>query len=118
MKLPPPPSMKEFHEYRFDQFRLDTDEETLWRGPERLRMNRRTLGVLSLLVERSGKIVSKQDFFDTVWADTFVEDNSLTVAMASLRKILGDDVHSPKFIENIPRKGYRFIADVSIGNLN
>ena len=69
---------------------------------------------MRLLVERAGTLVTKQDFFDTVWADTFVEDNSLTVTMTTLRKILGDDYKEPKFIENLPRKGYRFIADVKI----
>jgi len=103
--------------YRFGNFQVDTAEEALTRNGEKLPINRRTFGVLQLLIERAGQIVSKQDFFDTVWADTFVEDNSLTVAMTTLRKLLGDDAKQPKFIENLPRKGYRFIGEVEIGDV-
>ena len=100
--------------YQFGEYRLDTAEETLCRNGEKLRINRRSFQVLRLLVERAGEIVSKQEFSETVWADTFVEDNSLTVTMTTLRKILGDDYKQPKFIENLPRKGYRFIAEVEV----
>ena len=100
--------------YRFCEFEMDCKEETLCRNGEKLRINRRSFQVLRLLVERAGEIVSKQEFSETVWADTFVEDNSLTVTMTMLRKILGDDYKQPKFIENLPRKGYRFIAEVEV----
>ena len=98
--------------YRFGQFQLDVEEETLYKNYEKAHINRRTFQVLKLLVERSGEIVSKQEFFDTVWKNAFVQDNSLTVTMTTLRKILGDDAKNPMFIENLPRKGYRFLADV------
>ena len=100
--------------FEFGGFRVNTAEETLCRNGENLPINRRTFEVLRLLIERSGQIVTRQEFFDTVWADTFVEDNSLTVAVTSIRKLLGDDPKKPKFIENLPRKGYRFIGDVKI----
>ena len=99
--------------YAFGEFEIDIVEESLRRNGEKLSINRRTFGVLRQLVQRSGQIVSKQDFFDTVWADAFVEDNSLTVAMTTLRKLLGDDPKQPKFIENLPRKGYRFIGEAT-----
>jgi len=98
--------------FRFRDICVDTGEEALTRGGERVAVNRRAFQVLRLLVERAGQTVTKQEFFDTVWADTFVEDNSLTVAITTLRKALGDDARDPKYIENIPRKGYRFIAEV------
>lgn len=100
-------------EYQFGDFRLDLREEALFRDGDKVTINRRTFQVLRLLVERAGEIVSKQEFFDTVWADTFVEDNSLTVAVTTLRKVLGDNAKDPRFIENLPRKGYRFIAEVT-----
>ena len=100
--------------HSFDEFEMDCKEETLCRNGEKLRINRRSFQVLRLLVERAGEIVTKQEFSETVWADTFVEDNSLTVTMTMLRKILGDDYKQPKFIENLPRKGYRFIAEVEV----
>jgi DNA-binding winged helix-turn-helix (wHTH) protein/TolB-like protein/Tfp pilus assembly protein PilF len=99
--------------YRFGEFHLDTKEEVLFRGDAKISINRRTYQVLLLLVQRAGEIVTKQEFFDTVWADTFVEDNSLTVAVTALRKVLGDSAKNPGFIENLPRKGYRFIAKVT-----
>lgn len=98
--------------FQFGDFLLDTDEECLYRDGEKVSANRRTLQVLRLLIERRGTLVTKQDFFDTVWANSFVEDANLSVTIAGLRKALGDDSKQPKFIENIPRKGYRFIADV------
>lgn len=101
--------------YRFGEFQMDLTDETLWQNGGKLRINRRSFQVLRLLVERAGQIVTKQEFFDTVWTDTFVSDNSLTVTMTTLRKVLGDDAKDAKFIENLPRKGYRFIGDVKIG---
>ncbi|CAN5405494.1 hypothetical protein BH10ACI2_BH10ACI2_02620 [soil metagenome] len=100
--------------YRFCDFQIDVAEEVLLHNAEKVSLNRRTFNVLRLLVERAGQIVTKQDFFDTIWGDTFVGDNSLTVAMTTLRKVLGDDAKNPTFIENLPRKGYRFIADVTV----
>ncbi|MBX3244178.1 MAG: winged helix-turn-helix domain-containing protein [Acidobacteria bacterium] len=104
------------HVYRFGEFELVVEDEILRKNGKKIGLSRRAFQVLLLLVERSGEIVTKQDFFDTVWGDTFVEDNSLTVAMTAIRKALGDDPKQPIFIENLPRKGYRFIAEVKTGN--
>jgi|GEM_PF-4080330 len=101
------------HEFQFGDFRLDTDEECLYRADQKLNLNRRNIQVLRLLIERQGQIVTKSEFFETIWADTFVEEANLSVAIASIRKALGDDPKQPAFIENLPRKGYRFIADVN-----
>jgi DNA-binding winged helix-turn-helix (wHTH) protein/TolB-like protein len=101
---------------RFGEFELDLAEETLSRSGEKLNINRRMFQVLRLLVERNGEIVTKQEFFDKVWDGSFVEDNNLTVAVTSLRKVLGDNAKQAKYIENIPRKGYRFIAKVTGAN--
>jgi DNA-binding winged helix-turn-helix (wHTH) protein/TolB-like protein/Tfp pilus assembly protein PilF len=106
------PETEKFHIYQFDEYLIDTVEETLRRNGEKVIINRRTFQVLRLLVERAGQIVTKQEFFDTVWADAFVQDNSLTVTMTTLRKALGDDAKQARFIENLPRKGYRFIGEV------
>ena len=98
--------------YSFGDFRLDAVEETLWRDGETLRINRRTFQVLRLLAENAGRLVSKQEFFETVWVGAAVEDNNLTVAVNTLRKVLGDDRNAPKYVENVSGKGYRFIAPV------
>jgi len=104
--------------FQFGDFLLDADEESLHRAGQKVNVNRRTLQVLRLLIERRGEIVSKQEFLDTVWAESFVEEANLSVAIAAIRKALGDDSKQPKFIENIPRKGYRFIADVTNADEN
>lgn len=98
--------------FRFGEFELDLLDETLRRNGAKIALPRRTIQVLRLLVERRGEIVSKKEFFETVWTGSFVEDNNLTVAIAALRKVLDDDARHARFIENLPRKGYRFVAEV------
>ena len=99
--------------YGFGEFRLDLSAEALWRGDESLSINRRMFQVLSLLIERHGEVVTKDEFFEKVWGGSFVEENNLTVTIRALRKVLGDDAKQARFIENIPRKGYRFTAAVA-----
>lgn len=101
-----------FHQFQFGEFSLDAEEEYLYQGEVKINLNRRAVQVLKSLLENPGKIITKQEFFDTVWNDTFVEEANLSVAIAAIRKVLGDDPKTPKFIENLPRKGYRFIGEV------
>ncbi len=98
---------------RFSEFVLDIDDESLFHGETKIDLNRRTLQVLHLLVANCGRVVTKEEFFDAIWADSFVEEANLSVAIASIRKALGDDAREPKFVETRPRKGYRFIAEVA-----
>jgi len=99
--------------YRFGDFELDLSDETLLYQGRKLLINHRMFQVLCLLIGRRGEIVSKTVFFEKVWGGNFVEDNNLTVTMTALRKVLGDDPKQPSFIENLPRRGYRFIAPVT-----
>ncbi len=98
--------------YRFGEFEVDLGEETLRRDGERLNINRKMFQVLCLLIERRGDIVPKHEFFERVWGGSFVEDNNLTVTITALRRVLNDDPKNARFIENLPRRGYRFIAPV------
>jgi DNA-binding winged helix-turn-helix (wHTH) protein/TolB-like protein len=98
--------------YRFGGFELDEIDETLKRGSEVININRRMFEVLRLLIRNAGRVVSKDEFFRDVWGGRFVEDNNLTVTITALRKVLGDSAKEARFIENLPRKGYRFVADV------
>ncbi len=102
--------------YSFAEFYLDPDSELLTRNGERVSANRRTLQVLQLLIERRGYIVTKEDFLEHVWENSFVEESNLTVTIATLRKALGDAARDPRFIENVPRRGYRFISEVTCKN--
>lgn len=98
--------------YRFGEFTLDLESESLLHEGEKLSLNHRMFQVLSLLIERHGEVVTKDEFFEKVWGGSFVEENNLTVTIRALRKVLGDDAKQARFIENIPRKGYRLIAPV------
>lgn len=99
--------------YEFSGYELDLYEGSLMRDGNKLALPPRTIQVLQLLIERKGEIVTKEEFFHTVWNGSFVEDNNLTVAITQLRKALGDNAKKAKFIETLPRRGYRFIADVT-----
>ncbi len=97
--------------YKFTDFVLDVREETLCRLGEAFKLKSRNFQVLRFLIENAGKVVTKEEFFERIWNGAFVEENNLTVAVTQIRKILGETKET-KFIETVPRKGYRFIAAV------
>src|SRR5215831_15863548 len=68
--------------------------------------------VLLVLCERSGQVVSKEQIFHRVWADTFVSDEVLTRSISELRKAFEDNPQEPKYIQTIPKGGYRLVATV------
>lgn len=96
----------------FGDFRLDLEERALYRDGKRLAVTPKTLQLLTALAERRGRIVEKDELLDAVWSDSFVEPGNLTYTINVLRKALGDCKESPKYIETVPRRGYRFIAPV------
>ena len=98
--------------YEFGGFSLDTAARRLSRDGTLLALPAKSYEVLLLLVTRSGQIVEKDEFLREVWADTFVEEGSLTVSISLLRKTLDTDADGRKYIETIPRRGYRFVAPV------
>jgi len=102
--------------YSFGLFVLDPGDGTLTRDSVRVRVQEQPFQLLRLLVERAGQIVSREDIRNRLWPEnTFVEfDRSLGVAVLKVREALGDDASNPRFIETIPRRGYRFIAPVQI----
>lgn len=103
--------------YEFGDFRLDCASRTLWRGSELISLPPKVFDTLCVLVEKQGKIVSKQEIIDLVWADSFVEEGNLTQNIYMLRRILGANENGKSFIETISRKGYRFTTEVKvIGN--
>jgi DNA-binding winged helix-turn-helix (wHTH) protein/WD40 repeat protein len=94
----------------FGPFRFDAADGALSRGGVEVPLPPRALGVLALLVENAGRLVSKQLLLDTVWGDTCVTETSLTEAMSVLRQALGDSPQSPTYVQTVHRRGYRFIA--------
>ena len=98
--------------FRFDNFQLDPAERQLRQDGEPVEINARYLDALTLLVREQGKLVSKDRFLDEVWRGVPVTDEALTQCIKTLRKQLGDDAARPRFIETVPKHGYRFIAPV------
>lgn len=98
-------------QYIFADFLVDADEEILYKAGAPIKLQIRSFQVLRLLLENAGSVVTKEDFFEQVWRGTFVEDNNLTVAVTQIRKVLGE-IPDNRFIETVPKKGYRFVADV------
>lgn len=96
--------------FRFDRFELDAADRRLLRDGEPLELNSRYLDALSLLLRERGRLVSKDRFLDEVWRGVPVTDEALTQCIKTLRRQLGDDAGRPRFIETVPKHGYRFIA--------
>jgi DNA-binding winged helix-turn-helix (wHTH) protein/tetratricopeptide (TPR) repeat protein len=102
--------------YGFGLYVLDPADGVLTRDSVRVRLQEQPFRLLVLLVERAGQIVSREEIRNRLWPqNTFVEfDKSLGVAVLKVREALGDDASNPRFIETIPRRGYRFIAPVKV----
>jgi TolB-like protein/DNA-binding winged helix-turn-helix (wHTH) protein len=94
------------------QWRVDERSGDIARGDETARLDPRTLRVLLCLAEHAGQIVSSESLLNSAWGDVAVSQDSVYQAVASLRRLLGDDPKSPSYIETVPRLGYRLIAFV------
>ena len=81
-------------------------------GDQIVTVEPRVMDTLACLASRPGKIVSADKLLDTIWHGRAHADNTIYQAVADLRKALGDDVHQPRYIETIPKKGYRLLAPV------
>jgi TolB-like protein/DNA-binding winged helix-turn-helix (wHTH) protein/Tfp pilus assembly protein PilF len=99
---------------RFDVFELDNRAGELRKNGVKLRLRGQPLQVLTILLERSGNVVTREELRAQLWpADTFVDfDHSLHNSIARLREVLGDSAETPRYIETLPRRGYRFITPV------
>ena len=98
--------------YEFGEFRLDAEKHRLLREGEIVAVTPKAVEILRLLVERPGRLVERDELMNSVWRDVAVEDGNLTVTISMLRKVLGENDHGRKFIETVPRLGYKFVADV------
>ena len=97
--------------FEFGPYRLDAAERSLQRRGQPVTLTPKALDVLSVLVRNAGAVVEKDRLLEAVWPNTFVEEGILAVNVATLRKALQDgDGHS--YIETVPRRGYRFVAEV------
>jgi cholera toxin transcriptional activator len=109
-----PPSDSEAKLLRFSVFELDLDAGELRKNGKRVRLQEQPFQVLAMLLENAGRVVTRDDLRQKIWpADTFVDfDHSLNTAVNKIRDSLGDSASSPRFIETVARRGYRFIAPV------
>jgi TolB-like protein len=99
---------------RFDTFEVDLRTEELRKRGVKLRLRGQPLKVLAALLTRAGDLVTREELRAEIWpADTFVDfDHSLHNAIARLREVLGDSAEKPRYIETLPRRGYRFIGRI------
>ena len=100
--------------HRFDAFVLDVNSRELRTGSRTIMLQTQPFEILLLLLARAGQVVRREDLQQRLWPDgTFVDyEHSLNAAIKRLRNVLGDDSLRPRFIETIPRRGYRFVAPV------
>jgi DNA-binding winged helix-turn-helix (wHTH) protein/TolB-like protein len=99
--------------YQFSDFQLDLGEKQLRRlDGEVLSLPPKAFDILVLLVENRGRLLQKNELMDQIWADSFVEEGNLKIHIHRLRKTLND--HDEEFIETVPRRGYRFNAQVQL----
>ncbi len=98
--------------FLFGNFRLDLDKSSLWHGDELVPLTPKALETLAVLIRHGGNVVTKETLLDEVWAGTFVEESTLSQNILTLRKSLGSYDSSVKYIETVPRRGYRWAAEV------
>jgi eukaryotic-like serine/threonine-protein kinase len=100
------------HLYEFGPFRLDVSERLLLRAGETVAVTPKAFDLLLVLVERHGHLLEKDELLKLVWPDTFVEEANLSYNISLIRKALGEGEDGQRYIETVPKRGYRFVAGV------
>ena len=99
--------------YAFGPYRLDPGEKVLLHEGLPVSLTPKAMDTLLILVSRHGHLVGKDELMRAVWPDACVEENNLTQNISALRRALGDGANGGRYIETVPRRGYRFVADVA-----
>src|SRR5262245_43492621 len=99
--------------YSFGPFRLDADGQLLFRHGELIPLGPRAVGLLNVLIQNSGQVVSKDVLIDTAWSGLVVEESNLSVQVAALRRSLSVETGADRWIETLARRGYRYIGPVA-----
>jgi cholera toxin transcriptional activator len=115
--MSPTPPLTSERRARFGLYEANLGAGELRKNGSKLRLQEQPFQVLAMLLDRSGQVVSRDELRERLWpADTFVDfDHSLNTAINKLRDVLGDTASNPRFIETVPRRGYRFIAPIEWG---
>src|SRR6478735_9043209 len=96
---------------RFGTFEVNLRAGELRKSGVRLKLSGQPFQVLAVLLEQPGQVVSRDELQKRLWPDTFVDvDHNLNTAINKIREVRGDSAESPRFVETLPRRGYRFIA--------
>ena len=96
----------------FGAYQLTLHEPLLVRDGELVQLPPKVLDLLVILVKHAGQVLARERLMDLVWPDTFVEESNLSYTISLLRKVLGEEPNGPRYIETIPKRGYRFIAEI------
>ncbi len=102
--------------YHFGEFQLDTTEWVLRQRGEILQLTPKAVQALELLVRNAGRVVSRPEMVESLWPDVNVEESNLTVTISVLRRALGDNENGTRFIETVPKRGYRFMPPVRVSS--
>src|SRR6516225_2401100 len=98
---------------RFGTFEVDLQTEELRKAGLRLKLTGQPFQVLAILLEQPGTVVTREELQKRLWPNTFVDvDHNLNTAINKIREALGDSSENPRFVETLPRRGYRFLASV------
>src|SRR6202790_5048664 len=105
---------------RFGTFEVSFDSGELRKAGLKIRVQQQPLKLLQILLERPGEVVSREELRNRLWAnESFGDfDQAVNIAIGKLRSALGDSADDPRYIETLPKRGYRFIAEVSIVDLD
>lgn len=109
-----PPRVPDLGRFRLGDWEVNQAENTLCSGGRSVRLERRVMDVLVYLAAEPEKVISKEELLEAVWGGAFVEEGALTQSVHSLRKALGDDARQPRYIQTIPKRGYRLVAPVAL----
>src|SRR5215467_2950575 len=102
--------------FLFPPFRLDVHNAQLWDGTQVLALRPKTFAVLRVLVVRAGQLATQDALLDAVWGPTAVSEAVVRRSIRELRTTLGDTAQHPHFIQTVHRRGYRFIAPVTVAD--
>ena len=98
---------------RFGAFEADVQTGELRKGGLKLKFSGQPFQVLAMLLERPGEVVTREELQKRLWPDTFVDvERNLNTAVNKIREVLGDSAETPRFVETLPRRGYRFIGEI------
>src|SRR5580658_677817 len=101
---------------QFDCFGLDTANQCLLHNGAPIDLPPKPFAVLRYLVENPGRLITHDELLDALWPETYVQPQVLRTYVLELRKVLGDDAGQPRFIQTLPKRGYRFVAPVTERN--